>query len=73
MNIPIGIVSILMTRAFIFDPPYMKDMKRRVDGIGIGLLAVGIGTLQFLLDKGQTEDWFDSNLIRALAVASASA
>jgi len=73
VNIPIGIVSILMTRAFIFDPPYMKDMKRRVDGIGIGLLAVGIGTLQFLLDKGQTEDWFDSNLIRALAVASASA
>jgi DHA2 family multidrug resistance protein len=44
-----------------------------VDGVGIGLLAVGIGTLQFLLDKGQTEDWFDSNLIRALAVASASA
>src|SRR6185436_12712773 len=41
--------------------------------IGIGLLAVGIGALQFLLDKGQTEDWFDSNLIRALAVASASA
>src|SRR3954468_7645018 len=73
VNIPIGVISVLMTRAFIFDPPYMKDMKRRVDGVGIGLLAVGIGTLQFLLDKGQTEDWFDSNLIRALAVASASA
>jgi DHA2 family multidrug resistance protein len=62
-----------MTRAFIFDPPYLKNMKRKVDGIGIGLLAVGIGALQFLLDKGQQEDWFDSNLIRALAVASASA
>jgi len=73
VNIPIGIVSILMTRAFIFDPPYMKGMKRRVDGIGIGLLALGIGTLQFLLDKGQQEDWFDSNLIRALAVTSISA
>jgi len=73
VNIPIGVVSVLMTRAFIFDPPYLKNVKRRVDGIGIGLLAVGIGALQFLLDKGQQEDWFDSNLIRALAVASASA
>jgi DHA2 family multidrug resistance protein len=73
VNIPIGVISVLMTRAFIFDPPYLKNMKRKVDGIGIGLLAVGIGALQFLLDKGQQEDWFDSNLIRALAVASASA
>ena len=73
VNLPIGIISILMTRAFIFDPPYMKDARRRVDGIGIGLLAVGIGALQFLLDKGQTEDWFDSNLIRALAVTSIAA
>src|SRR5438876_10905971 len=73
VNIPIGIISVFMTRAFIFDPPYLKNMKRHVDGIGIGLLAVGIGALQFLLDKGQQEDWFDSNLIRALAVASASA
>lgn len=73
VNIPIGVISVLMTRAFIFDPPYLKDMKRKVDGVGIGLLAVGIGALQFLLDKGQTEDWFDSNLIRALAVTSAAA
>jgi DHA2 family multidrug resistance protein len=73
VNLPIGIISILMTRAFIFDPPYMKNMKRRVDGVGIGLLAVGIGALQFLLDKGQTEDWFDSNLIRALAVTAVAA
>ncbi len=73
VNIPIGVISVLMTRAFIFDPPYLKGMKRRVDGIGIWLLAVGIGCLQFLLDKGQQEDWFDSNLIRALAVTSISA
>jgi DHA2 family multidrug resistance protein len=73
VNIPIGVISIFMTRAFIFDPPYLKATKRRVDAIGIGLLAIGIGCLQFLLDKGQQEDWFDSNLIRALAFASVSA
>jgi len=73
VNIPIGVISVFMTRAFIFDPPYLKGTKRSVDGVGIGLLAVGIGCLQFLLDKGQQEDWFDSNLIRVLAVASISA
>ncbi len=73
VNLPIGIISVLMTRAFIFDPAYLKNLKRKVDGIGIGLLALGIGALQFLLDKGQTEDWFDSNLIRTLAVVSGTA
>jgi DHA2 family multidrug resistance protein len=70
INIPVGIVSVLMTRAFIFDPPYLKQMKRRVDGIGIGLLALGIGALQFVLDKGQQEDWFDSRRIMALTAVS---
>jgi DHA2 family multidrug resistance protein len=70
INLPIGIISLLMTRAFIFDPPYLRTESSRVDYWGIGLLAVGIGALQILLDKGQEEDWFSSHFMTALAVLS---
>ena len=60
-----------MTKMFIFDPPYLKQEKRRVDYWGIGMLAVGIGALQIVLDKGQEEDWFSSHMIAILAVISA--
>jgi DHA2 family multidrug resistance protein len=68
INVPVGILSVLMTRAFIFDPPYLKQQRRSIDTIGISLLAIGIGALQFVLDKGQTEDWFSSHLITTLSV-----
>src|SRR5437762_9614123 len=58
INIPVGITSLIMTRLFIFDPSYIRQEKRRIDYWGIGMLAVGIGALQFVLDKGQEEDWF---------------
>src|ERR1700730_4022321 len=70
INIPIGIASIMMTRTFIFDPPYLRQESRRIDYWGIGMLAVGIGALQIILDKGQEEDWFSSNMIKTLAVLS---
>ena len=63
INLPIGVVSLLMTRAFIFDPPYLKTESSKVDYWGIGLLAVGIGALQLLLDKGQEDDWFSSHFM----------
>ena len=71
INIPVGIASIVMTKMFIFDPPYLRQEKRGIDYWGIGLLAVGIGALQILLDKGQEEDWFASNFMTALAIISA--
>ena len=71
INIPVGITSLVMTRLFIFDPPYIRQEARRIDYWGIGMLAVGIGALQFVLDKGQEEDWFASNTITTLAVLSA--
>ena len=64
INVPIGILTIIMTRMFIFDPPYLKRSKGGVDYWGIGMLAVWIGALQVLLDKGQQEDWFSSSFIR---------
>jgi len=70
INIPVGVASIVMTKLFIFDPPYLRQENRRVDYWGIGMLAVGIGALQILLDKGQEDDWFASHFIVALAVIS---
>jgi DHA2 family multidrug resistance protein len=72
INIPVGIASIIMTKLYIFDPPYLRAESRRVDYWGIGMLAVGIGALQIVLDKGQQEDWFSSNLITMLSVISAA-
>ncbi len=73
INIPVGIASLIMTKAFVFDPEYIgKDLKR-IDYWGLGMLAVGMGALQILLDKGQDEDWFQSHLITALAVIAVGA
>src|SRR5712671_5800484 len=72
INIPVGIASLVMTKMFIFDPPYLRQESRTIDYWGIGMLAVGIGALQIVLDKGQQEDWFSSSLITTLAVLSAA-
>jgi MFS transporter, DHA2 family, multidrug resistance protein len=68
INIPIGIASVIMTQLFIFDPPYIKRSTSKIDTWGIGLLAVGVGALQIALDKGQQEDWFNSNWIITLSI-----
>src|ERR1051325_8385980 len=71
INLPIGVASFMMVRSFIFDPPYLKAARTRVDSWGIGFLALGIGALQIFLDKGQEEDWFGSGFITALAIVMA--
>jgi DHA2 family multidrug resistance protein len=68
INVPIGILSIFLTQAFIFDPPYLRRERTGIDYWGIGLLVVGMGSLQVMLDKGQEEDWFSSRFIVTLAV-----
>ena len=70
INLPVGIIALLMTRMFVFDPPYLRRESQGIDYWGMGLLVVGIGTLQFVLDKGQQEDWFASTMITTLAVIS---
>ncbi len=71
INLPVGIIAMLMTRLFVFDPPYLRQRQSQgIDYWGMGLLVVGIGALQFVLDKGQQEDWFASNMITTLAVIS---
>jgi DHA2 family multidrug resistance protein len=71
INLPVGLASIIMTRLFIFDPPYIKRAKGGIDYWGIGFLALGIGALQVVLDKGQEEDWLASHFIVALTLAAA--
>ena len=70
INVPVGIASLVMTELFIFDPSYIRRMSQRIDYWGIGMLAVGVASLQIVLDKGQEEDWFASHWIAALAVVS---
>lgn len=68
INVPVGIVAVIMMRLFIVDPPYIRRTGDKIDFWGIGMLAVGIAALQILLDKGQQDDWFSSHLILALGL-----
>jgi DHA2 family multidrug resistance protein len=76
INVPIGIISLLLTSRLISDPPHLNDQRKRtfsIDYIGLGLLALGLGALQVVLDKGQRDDWFESHFIvilTAIAVAA---
>ncbi len=75
LNIPVGILSLILTSRLIQDPPYMQRKKlseTKIDYIGLGLVALGLGTLQIVLDKGQREDWFESHFIVVLAVIAAA-
>jgi DHA2 family multidrug resistance protein len=61
-----------MTQLYVHDPSYLRRVVERIDYWGLGLLVVGIGALQIVLDKGQQEDWFESRFITTLAVLSAA-
>jgi DHA2 family multidrug resistance protein len=71
INLPIGITSLVMIILFLSDPPYLHRQSSRVDVWGLGMLAIGIGALQIMLDKGQEEDWFASHFILTLAFTAA--
>ncbi|MGA8437258.1 MAG: DHA2 family efflux MFS transporter permease subunit [Candidatus Sulfotelmatobacter sp.] len=71
INIPVGIISILLTSRLIQDPPYFRRRKlseTKIDYIGLGFVALGLGTLQVVLDKGQRDDWFESHFIVILSI-----
>jgi MFS transporter, DHA2 family, multidrug resistance protein len=65
INIPVGVFAVFMISRYVVDPPYIKDAHPgKFDGIGLGLLAVWLGCLQIILDKGQEDDWFSATWIR---------
>lgn len=71
INIPIGIIATLLTLQFIKSPKYAEKVSSKdVDWLGIALLTTAVGFLQFILEKGQEEDWFSSSLIITLTVIS---
>ena len=75
INIPVGILSLVLTSRLIQDPPYLKRRKlseTRIDYTGLGFVALGLGALQVVLDKGQREDWFESHFIVVLTIISAA-
>ena len=71
INLPIGIVAFLMTLAFIPNPHYLQKPKGGVDWLGLSLLAAGLASLQYVLERGQHDDWFQSPAIWILTIVSA--
>jgi DHA2 family multidrug resistance protein len=71
INIPIGVIATLLTLAFVKSPKYgEKSSPSDVDWLGIALLAISVGSLQYVLEKGQEEDWFSSKTILVLAIVA---
>jgi len=74
INLPVGVMTWFLVRRFVEDPPYLVRLKAagvKLDYIGIAFLALGIGALQVLLDKGQEDDWFGSHFITTLVIVAA--
>ena len=73
INIPIGIAAFVMTMLYIRDPAYLKRDKSPVDVLGLRLLTAGVASVQYVLERGQREDWFSSStivILSAVAVVS---
>ena len=76
INVPVGLLSLFLTQRMVEDPPYLKAGKARaatsrVDFMGLGLISIGVGCLEFVLDKGQERDWFGDRTITAFALIAA--
>ncbi len=71
INLPVGLLAIFLSGAFVEDPPYLRNNRPKgVDIWGLGFLTLWLGCLQVLLDKGQEDDWFGAVWLRWMAVLS---
>jgi MFS transporter, DHA2 family, multidrug resistance protein len=71
INVPVGILALILVYQLVEDPPYIARLKAKLSGfdfIGFSLLTLGVGALQIVLDKGQEDDWFGSHFITTLVV-----
>lgn len=78
VNLPFGLLSLMLTSFMVQDPPHLRKAKREakrqpVDFLGLVLVGTGLGTLQVVLDKGQRDDWFASDFITMFTVIAACA
>jgi DHA2 family multidrug resistance protein len=69
INVPLGVIAAIMTMMYVHDAEH-QERAERIDVLGFLLLATCVGTLQFMLEKGERYDWFDSRLVTWLAVTS---
>jgi DHA2 family multidrug resistance protein len=75
INVPIGLISLFLTSRIVSDPPHLLQMRERsssIDYVGLALISVGLGCFEFVLDKGQEDDWLHSPAIIGFAVAAAA-
>jgi DHA2 family multidrug resistance protein len=72
VNVPVGLINLLLVSRFIEDPPYLIRESGKLDLLGVGLLAVGLGSLQIMLEKGEQKDWFTSAFIIDLGLVAAA-
>ena len=71
INLPIGILALFMVNLNVVDPSYLRQkFKGAIDYLGFGMLALWLGTLQLVLDKGQEADWFETSWVRWTAAVS---
>ncbi|MDR3750918.1 MAG: DHA2 family efflux MFS transporter permease subunit [Terracidiphilus sp.] len=74
INLPVGLLALFMVNLFIEDPPYLRHAFRgAIDYLGFGMMAVWLGAMQLVLDKGQEADWFEAPWICWVAAVSAIA
>jgi len=72
INFPVGLLALFLMLRFVEDPPYIRaNRPGKIDGIGFGLMAIWLATMQIVLDKGQDADWFSANWICWFAAISA--
>jgi MFS transporter, DHA2 family, multidrug resistance protein len=71
INIPIAAASAFLVLTFLHDPPWMRRKPEGIDWLGISLLTVGLGSLQYVLEEGKRYDWWESTTITRLAILSA--
>jgi len=72
VNVPVGVVCVLLTSRFVEDPPYLVRQHGRIDWTGLAAMSVGLGALQLMLEKGQDQNWFQSAFIVWLAAFAAA-
>ena len=80
INVPVAVISLFLTSRMVEDPPHIVEEVKRLrskglnlDYVGFGLLALGFGSLEFVLDKGQEDDWFGSHLITIFVILCVTA
>jgi MFS transporter, DHA2 family, multidrug resistance protein len=71
INVPVSVIGLFLVWTYVFDPPYIRRPSTPIDYWGMGLLAIGIATLQVVFDRGQEDDWFHSHFIVMMMLVAA--